>query len=70
MDSIYLDLEASEDLFKLSDPAAFLNAHTDKLVILDEIQRAPDLFSVLRGLIDKNIVWTIKESLHERKSRL
>jgi len=28
--------------------------HGDKLVIVDEIQRAPDLFVVLRGLIDKN----------------
>ena len=54
IDSIYLDLEAPEDLLKLSDPASFLSAHSDKLVILDEIQRAPELFPVLRGLIDKN----------------
>ncbi len=54
VDSIYLDLESPEDLLKLSDPAAFLSAHSDKLVILDEIQRAPDLFMVLRGLIDQN----------------
>lgn len=52
--SIYLDLESPEDLVKLSDPAAFLSLHDDKLVILDEIQRAPDLFMVLRGLIDKS----------------
>jgi predicted AAA+ superfamily ATPase len=52
--SIYLDLESPEDLVKLSDPAAFLSLHSDKLVILDEIQRVPDLFMVLRGLIDKN----------------
>ena len=52
--SIYLDLESPEDLLKLSDPAAFLSLHADKLVILDEIQRAPDLFMVLRGVIDKN----------------
>jgi len=52
--SLYLDLEAPEDLLKLSDPASFLSLHNDKLVILDEIQRAPDLFMVLRGLIDKN----------------
>jgi len=52
--SIYLDLESPEDLVKLSDPTAFLSLHSDKLVILDEIQRAPDLFRVLRGLIDKN----------------
>ena len=54
IDSIYLDLEAPEDLLKLSDPASFLSAHSDKLVILDEIQQAPELFPVLRGLIDKN----------------
>jgi len=52
--SIYLDLESPEDLVKLSDPTAFLSRYADKLVILDEIQRAPDLFKVLRGLIDKN----------------
>ncbi len=54
IDSVYLDLEAPEDLLKLSDPGSFLSTHTDKLVILDEIQRAPELFPVLRGLIDKN----------------
>jgi predicted AAA+ superfamily ATPase len=54
INSIYLDLEAPEDLLKLSDPTSFLSAHADKLVILDEIQRSPELFSVLRGLIDKN----------------
>lgn len=54
INSIYLDLEAPEDLLKLSDPASFLSLHADKLVILDEIQRSPDLFPVLRGLIDKN----------------
>lgn len=53
-DSLYLDLENPDDLLKLSDPSAFLSLHRDKLVILDEIQRAPNLFLVLRGLIDKN----------------
>ena len=53
-ESIYLDLEDTEDLFKLSDPKSFLRAQSDKLVILDEIQRAPDIFTVLRGLIDEN----------------
>lgn len=52
--SLYLDLESPEDLLKLSDPTAFLSRHADKLIILDEIQRTPDLFMVLRGLIDKN----------------
>jgi predicted AAA+ superfamily ATPase len=50
--SIYLDLEAREDRAKLTDPAAFLARYEDRLVILDEIQRVPELFSTLRGLID------------------
>ena len=54
MDSIYLDLEDVEDLRLLDDPKSFLSSQGDKLVILDEIQHAPDLFMVLRGLIDRN----------------
>jgi predicted AAA+ superfamily ATPase len=50
--SIYLDLEAREDRAKLTDPAAFLARYEDRLVILDEIQRVPELFPALRGLID------------------
>ncbi|MBL4773738.1 MAG: ATP-binding protein, partial [Alcanivoracaceae bacterium] len=52
--SIYLDLESPTDLLKLSDPEAFLTLHSDKLIILDEIQRAPEIFRILRGIIDKN----------------
>lgn len=51
--SVYLDLEKFEDLEKLSDPGYFLNAHRHKLIILDEIQRIPNLFPILRGIIDK-----------------
>lgn len=54
MESIYLDLESPDDLLKLGNPTQFLKLHQDKLVILDEIQRSPDLFMVLRGLIDQN----------------
>lgn len=50
--SIYLDLETAADRAKLADPALYLADHTDKLVILDEVQRVPDLFRELRGLID------------------
>lgn len=50
---IYLDLEAPADREKLaSDPGFYLSAHEDKLVILDEVQRMPELFAALRGLID------------------
>lgn len=51
-DALYLDLEAREDRAKLSDPALFLRDYEDRLVILDEIHRVPELFQVLRGLID------------------
>ncbi len=54
LESIYLDLEAPADLLKLTDPESYLREHCGKLVILDEIQRTPDLFMVLRGLIDEN----------------
>ena len=51
--AVYLDLELPSDRAKLSDPELYLSAHEDRLVILDEIQRAPDLFQVLRGIIDQ-----------------
>ena len=51
--SLYLDLESPADRNKLSDPELFLGQHEDKLVILDEIHRVPELFQSLRGLIDK-----------------
>ena len=50
--SVYLDLEAPPDREKLADPGLYLSANEDKLVILDEIQRMPELFQTLRGLID------------------
>ncbi len=50
--SVYLDLEAEADRAKLSDPELYLSQHKDKLVILDEIHRTPQLFLSLRGLID------------------
>lgn len=50
--SVYLDLELPSNVQKLSDPELFLGLHSDKLVCLDEIQRLPEIFSVLRGLID------------------
>ncbi len=52
--SVYLDLETEEDRAKLANPAYYLQNHQDKLVILDEVQRVPQLFQELRGIIDKN----------------
>jgi predicted AAA+ superfamily ATPase len=51
--SVYLDLENPGDLAKLDDPLAFFSLHNDELVCLDEIQRAPELFSILRSIIDE-----------------
>lgn len=53
-DSIYLDLESSADILKLSDPRSFFYLHKNKLIILDEIQRLPNIFTELRGVIDIN----------------
>lgn len=50
---IYLDLEKPSDRSKLSDIEHYLSIHSDRLVILDEVQRIPSLFEVLRGLIDE-----------------
>lgn len=52
-DSLYLDLEAAADRARLSEPALYLAAHENKLVILDEVQRLPGIFQELRGLIDR-----------------
>jgi hypothetical protein len=51
--SVYLDLESPLDLEKLVDPTFYLSSHQDELVILDEVQRMPELFATLRGLIDQ-----------------
>jgi len=50
---IYLDLESPIDLAKLSEPEDYFELHKGKLIILDEVQRIPELFSVLRGVIDR-----------------
>lgn len=51
--AIYLDLENPGDLAKIGDPELFHAANRDKLIILDEIQRSPELFAPLRGIIDR-----------------
>jgi len=50
---VYLDLEDPADLKKLSDPGVYFEANAGRLVILDEVQRAPELFTVLRVAIDR-----------------
>ena len=50
---VYLDLENQLDLQKVSDFAAFHAENRDKLIILDEIQQLPEIFSSVRGIIDR-----------------
>lgn len=51
--ALYLDLESEQDRARLAQPELYLADHQDRLVILDEVHRAPGLFPVLRGLIDR-----------------
>jgi len=52
-DALYLDLEDSDDRSRLDNPVLFLENVEDRLVILDEIHRVPELFQALRGVIDR-----------------
>ena len=51
-DALMLDLEQAGDRARLSQPALFLAQHRQRLVILDEVQTMPDLFTALRPEID------------------
>lgn len=52
-DSIYLDLERPSDLHKLDDAEWFLSSQRGKLICIDEIQRKPELFPLIRSLVDE-----------------
>lgn len=54
-DATYLDLEDPADLAKLADAGGYLRRHRGRLVVLDEIQRKPEIFPLLRVLIDEGI---------------
>ncbi|MYD87563.1 MAG: ATP-binding protein [Acidobacteria bacterium] len=54
-DSVYLDLEDPADLAKLDDAAGYLRTLHHRLVVIDEVQRAPGLFQLLRVLVDERI---------------
>ncbi len=51
--SIYLDLERPSDGRKLTDPELFFDHYKDRLICLDEIQRLPEIFTILRSMIDE-----------------
>lgn len=50
----YLDLESPRQRLRIADPELFLADHRDELVVIDEVQRMPGLFEVLRGVIDED----------------
>lgn len=51
-DALFLDLERPGDRAALTEPELFLRRNRDRLVVLDEVQNVPDLFSILRPEID------------------
>lgn len=51
---IYLDMERPSDEDKLKDPERYITENADKIFIIDEIQRKPTLFTLLRSLVDEN----------------
>jgi len=52
-DSLYLDLERPSDLEKINDAEWFFQSNSHKMFCIDEIQRKPGLFPLLRSLIDE-----------------
>ncbi len=52
-DVTYIDLELPSDLAKLDDPEFYFGALKSSTIVIDEIQRLPKLFPILRALIDK-----------------
>ena len=50
---IYLDLERPSDLQKLTDPEWFFASQKEMLFCIDEVQRKPDLFPLIRSLVDE-----------------
>jgi len=53
-DVVYLDLELPSDVNKLQDAELYLSRFTDTLIIIDEVQRMPSLFPLLRALVDRD----------------
>jgi len=48
----YLDLELDTDINKLQDAESYLKRFENVILIIDEVQRKPDLFPNLRGIVD------------------
>lgn len=53
-DYIYLDLEKTTDYDKLDNPQFYFLQNNEKCIVIDEIQRKPDLFPIIRSIVDEN----------------
>jgi len=51
---VYFDLENDDDVLRLKNPSFLFDQLQDACIVLDEIQRMPDLFRQLRPIIDGN----------------
>ena len=51
--SVYLDLERPSHLNQLNSPEYFFEQNKQSLICLDEIQRCPEIFPLLRSLVDE-----------------
>ena len=53
-DALYLDLERPSDRAKIADIEQYCAENANRLLIFDEVHRAPGLFAPLRGVIDEH----------------
>jgi predicted AAA+ superfamily ATPase len=51
---LYIDLELNSDLRKLDDAETYLRLHQHKCIVIDEVQRMPSLFPLIRALVDQD----------------
>lgn len=51
--SLYLDLEKHSDLHKLNDAELFFSQHSDKMIVIDEVQYKKELYPLLRSIVDQ-----------------
>lgn len=51
---LYLDMERPSDYEKMNNAEAFLTENADKTIVIDEVQVRPELFSLIRVLVDED----------------
>ncbi|WP_442588118.1 ATP-binding protein [Pedobacter sp. AW31-3R] len=52
-DIVYFDLENDDDIARMENPAFLFDQYKNVCIVLDEVQRMPDLFRQLRPIIDQ-----------------